>query len=77
MATSNGRGLGLNEKGAGLSREEEYKERCREAKERYHEEVIEHGDSAEAKRWRSEELATLDRQYREGKPMTGCGVDLR
>lgn len=60
-----------------MSREEEYKERCRKAKERYHAEVIEHGDSEEARRWRGEELAALDRQYREGEPMTGCGTALQ
>lgn len=55
----------------------EYKSRCHEAKRRYREEIAAHGDSERAREWRSEELAAIDRQYREGEPMTGCGKVLR
>lgn len=69
--------------GDDMSREKEYKEKCRQVKEYYLEEICEHedagcfGDAENARKWRRMELAALDRQYREGKPMTGYGVALQ
>lgn len=40
-----------------MSREEEYKQKCRQVKDYY--------------------LEELDRQYREGEPLTGCGIALQ
>lgn len=66
-----------------MSREDEYREKCRKVKAYYAEEIREHesagefGDAENARKWRRMELAALDRQYREGKPMTGHGVAMR
>lgn len=44
-----------------MEREEEYKQKCRQVKDYY----------------RRLELEELDRQYREGEPLTGCGIALQ
>lgn len=31
----------------------------------------------DARKWRRAELEELDRQYREGEPLTGCGIALQ
>ena len=65
-----------------MSREEEYKQKCRQVKDYYLEEICEHedagclGDAENARKWRRAELEELDRQYREGEPLTGCGIAL-
>lgn len=49
----------------------------------YLEEICEHedagclGDAENACKWRRAELEELDRQYREGEPLTGCGIALQ
>lgn len=49
----------------------------------YLEEICEHEDAGcledaeNARKWRRAELEELDRQYREGEPMTGCGIALQ
>ena len=49
----------------------------------YLEEICEHedagclGDAENARKWRRAELEELDRQYRDGEPMTGCGIALQ
>lgn len=66
-----------------MSREEEYKRKCRQVKDYYLEEICEHedagclGDAENARKWRRVELEELDRQYRDGEPMTGCGIALQ
>lgn len=35
------------------------------------------GDAENARKWRRAELEELDRQYREGEPLTGCGIALQ
>lgn len=66
-----------------MSREEEYKQKCRQVKDYYLEEICEHedagclGDAENARKWRRAELKELDRQYREGEPLTGCGIALQ
>lgn len=35
------------------------------------------GDAENARKWRRLELEELDRQYREGEPLTGCGIALQ
>lgn len=66
-----------------MSREEEYKQKCRQVKDYYLEEIKAHEhagcfDDAEAgRKWRRMELEELDRQYREGEPLTGCGIALQ
>ena len=66
-----------------MSREEEYKRKCRQVKDYYLEEICEHedagclGDAGTARKWRRAELEELDRQYREGEPLTGCGIALQ
>lgn len=53
-----------------MSREEEYKQKCRQVKDYYLEEICEHedagclGDAENARKWRRAELEELDRQYR-------------
>lgn len=34
-------------------------------------------DAENARKWRRAELEELDRQYREGEPLTGCGIALQ
>lgn len=66
-----------------MEREEEYKRKCRRVKDYYLEEICEHedagclGDAENARKWRRLELEELDRQYREGEPLTGCGIALQ
>ena len=66
-----------------MEREEEYKQKCRQVKDYYIEEICEHenagcfGDAENARKWRRLELEELDRQYREGEPLTGCGIALQ
>lgn len=60
-----------------MSREEEYKRKCRQVKDYYLEEICEHEDAENARKWRRAELEELDRQYREGEPLTGCGIALQ
>ena len=63
-----------------MSREEEYKQKCRQVKDYYLEEICEHEADAAfevARKWRRAELEELDRQYREGEPLTGCGIALQ
>lgn len=57
-----------------MEREEEYKRKCRQVKDYYLEEICEHEN---ARKWRRLELEELDRQYREGEPLTGCGIALQ
>lgn len=51
-----------------MSREEEYKQKCRQVKDYYLEEICEHedagclGDAENARKWRRAELEELDRQ---------------
>ena len=59
-----------------MSREEEYKRKCRQVKDYYLEEIC-LGDAENARKWRRAELEELDRQYRDGEPMTGCGIALQ
>ena len=58
-------------------------QKCRQVKDYYLEEICEHedagclGDAENARKWRRAELEELDRQYREGEPLTGCGIALQ
>lgn len=66
-----------------MSREEEYKRKCRQVTDYYLEVICEleemgcFGDAEDAYEWRRAELEELDRQYREGESLTGCGIALQ
>lgn len=66
-----------------MSREDEYREKCRRVKTYYSEEICEHesagcyGDAESTRKQRQRELEALDHQYRDGEPMMGCGIALQ
>lgn len=66
-----------------MSREDEYREKCRRVKTYYSEEICEHesagcyGDAESTRKQRLRELEALDHQYRDGEPMMGCGIALQ
>lgn len=72
----------MNRNDFDMSREDEYREKCRRVKTYYFETICEHesagcyDDAENAREWLQHELKVLDRQYRNGEPMTGRGIVL-